>query len=238
MHLDGGSSNYILVDHPRYLVEYEPLPTPFAATLGCSGPTAFSALKKSAPVDAQNRLLVIGAGGLGLAATGLARALYGVSPVVADVDAAKRQTALDAGASGVADPGDPGERERLMKEIGGASSVIDFVGAESSAAIGLSVPRKGGRMFVVGLFGGSIAIPLATLPLRAISIGGVATGTLDESREFMAFAREGKCEARADRDKAAAGGATIARRSPRRTNSRPRGSRSMRHRGRRNCSGG
>jgi D-arabinose 1-dehydrogenase-like Zn-dependent alcohol dehydrogenase len=192
VHLDGGFSNYILVEHPRYLVEFEPVPAPFAATLGCSGLTAFSALKKAAPVDADNPLLVIGAGGLGLAAVGLARTLYGIGPVVADLDAGKRQAALDAGASAVVDPSDPAARDNLMKEIGGVSSAMDFVGAESSAAFGLSMLRKGGRMYVVGLFGGSITIPLATLPLRSISIGGVFTGTLDEFRELMALAREGK----------------------------------------------
>ena len=47
-------------------------------------------------------------------------------------------------------------------------------------------------MFVVGLFGGSMAISLATLPLRALSIAGVFTGTLPEFRELLALAREGK----------------------------------------------
>jgi Alcohol dehydrogenase GroES-like domain len=91
IHADGGFSNYILVDHPRYLVEYEPLSASFAATLGCSGLTAFSALKKAAPVDAQHPLLILGAGGLGLAAVSLCHALYGMGPIVADIDAAKRR---------------------------------------------------------------------------------------------------------------------------------------------------
>jgi alcohol dehydrogenase/propanol-preferring alcohol dehydrogenase len=192
VHLDGGFSNYVLVDHPKYLVEFEPLPAPFAATLGCSGLTAFSALKKAAPIDADNPLLIVGAGGLGLAAIGLARSLFGVAPIAADVDPAKRQGALDAGASTVVDPGDASAVSSLKKETGGVSSAIDFVGAESSASFGLAMLRKGGRMACVGLFGGSIEIPLATLPLRAISIQGVATGTLDEFRELLALAREGK----------------------------------------------
>jgi alcohol dehydrogenase/propanol-preferring alcohol dehydrogenase len=191
VHLDGGFSNHVLIDHPRYLVEYEPLPAPFAATLGCSGLTAFSALKKAAPVDAENPLLIVGAGGLGLAAVSLARTLYGIGPIVADVDASKRQAALDSGASAVVDPADPGTRERL-KEAGGVFSAIDFVGAESSAAFGLSVLRRGGRIFMVGLFGGSIGLPLATLPLRGISLIGVFTGTLPEFRELVALAGEGK----------------------------------------------
>ncbi|HEX9168513.1 MAG TPA: alcohol dehydrogenase [Roseiarcus sp.] len=192
VHRDGGFSNYVLVEHPRYLVEYEPLAAPFAATLGCSGLTAFSALKKATPVDAEHPLLIIGAGGLGLAGVGLARALYGMGPIVADVDAAKRQAALDAGASAVVDPVDPDVRKKILAETGGVVSAIDFVGAESSAAFGLSLLRKGGRLMVVGLFGGSMALSLATLPLRAVSVVGVFTGTLPEFQELMALAREGK----------------------------------------------
>jgi D-arabinose 1-dehydrogenase-like Zn-dependent alcohol dehydrogenase len=192
IHADGGFSNYVLVDHPRYLVEYEPLPAPFAATLGCSGLTAFCALKKAAPVDAEHPLLIIGAGGLGLAAVSLCHALYGMGPIVADIDAAKLQTALEAGASAVIDPADPDARKSVLAATGGIFSAIDFVGSEKSAAFGLSSLRKGGRLFVVGLFGGSLAISLPTLPIRGVSIIGVFTGTLPELRELMALAREGK----------------------------------------------
>ncbi|HEY6521254.1 MAG TPA: zinc-binding dehydrogenase, partial [Roseiarcus sp.] len=192
VHADGGFSNYVVVEHPRYLVEYEPLPAQFAATLGCSGLTAFSALKKAAPVDAEHRLLIIGAGGLGLAAVSLSHALYGIGPIVADLDPAKRQAALEAGASAVIDPADPDARKSLFAETGGIFSAIDFVGSDKSAAFGLSLLRKGGRLFAVGLFGGSLAISLPTLPIRAISITGVFTGTLPEFQELMALAREGK----------------------------------------------
>ncbi|MGB7973584.1 MAG: alcohol dehydrogenase [Roseiarcus sp.] len=192
VHADGGFSNYALVEHPRYLVEYEPLSTPFAATLGCSGLTAFSALKKAAPVNSEHPLLIIGAGGLGLASVSLSHALYGIGPVVADIDAAKRQAALEAGASGVIDPADPESRKSLLADAGGMFSAIDFVGSEKSAAFGLSMLRKGGRLFVVGLFGGSLAISLPTLPIRGVSIIGVYTGTLPEFRELMALAREGE----------------------------------------------
>jgi D-arabinose 1-dehydrogenase-like Zn-dependent alcohol dehydrogenase len=192
IHRDGGFSNYLLVDHPRYLVEYEPLPAPFAAALGCSGLTAFSALKKAAPVDSENPLIIIGAGGLGLAAVSLCHALYRVSPIVADIDPAKRQAALDCGASAVVNPADPDARKKILAETGGVASAIDFVGAETSAAFGLSLLRKGGQLIVVGLFGGSMALSLPTLPLRAVSIVGAFTGTLPEFRELMALAREGK----------------------------------------------
>jgi D-arabinose 1-dehydrogenase-like Zn-dependent alcohol dehydrogenase len=193
IHRDGGFSSYVLVDHPRYLVEFDPLPEAFAATLACSGLTAYSAVKKAGPVDADNPLLTIGAGGVGLAAVNMARTLYDTGPVVADIDAAKRKAALDAGASAAIDPADPDVRKVLLKETGGGFSAgIDFVGAESSAGFGLSVLRKGGRIYVVGLFGGSIEIPLATLPIRVVSVIGAFTGSLPEFRELMALAREGR----------------------------------------------
>jgi D-arabinose 1-dehydrogenase-like Zn-dependent alcohol dehydrogenase len=192
IHADGGFSNYVVVEHPKYLVEYEPLPASFAAILGCSGLTAFSALKKAAPVDSEHPLLIIGAGGLGLAAISLCHALYGMGPIVADVDAAKRQAALEAGASAILDPVDADARKSLLANTGGVFSAIDFVGSDKSAGFGLSALRKRGRLFVVGLFGGSINVPLATLPLRAVSLVGVFVGTLPEFRELMALAREGK----------------------------------------------
>ena len=79
-----------------------------------------------------------------------------------------------------------------LAETGGLSAAIDFVGSEKSVAFGLSLLRKGGKLMVVGLFGGSMPLSLATLPLRAVSLVGVYTGTLPEFRELMALAREGK----------------------------------------------
>ncbi|MFC3226804.1 alcohol dehydrogenase [Marinibaculum pumilum] len=189
--LDGGFSTYLLADHPRYLVAYDPLPDAFAATLACSGLTAFGAIRKAAPVDADHPLLIIGAGGLGLAAVGLARAVYGVGPVVAEIDPAKRQAALDAGASEAVDPNEEGIRKRLLQAKEGFASAIDFVGAQSTAELGMALLRKGGKLIVVGLFGGAIEVPVPTLPLRAIALNGSYVGSLEELRELVDLARAG-----------------------------------------------
>ena len=70
-------------------------------------------------------------------------------------------------------------------------SAIDFVGAETSAAFGLSLLRKGGRSSLLACSAGR-SPSVATLPLRAVRIVGAFTGTLPEFRELMALAREGK----------------------------------------------
>ena len=178
-------------------------------------------LKKAAPVDAEHPLMIIGAGGLGLAAVGLCHALYGAGPIVADVDATKRQAALEAGASAVVDPADPDARKSLLAETGGIFSAIDFVGSEKSAGFGLSVLRKGGRLFVVGLFGGSLAISLPTLPSSSHQhCRRLHRHAARVSRTHGAGAR-GQGQAGADRDAAARDCAGIAGRSSRRSRARP-----------------
>ena len=192
--LDGGYSTFVLVDHPRYLAAYEPLPAPFAATLACSGLTAYSALRK-ASVDAERPLLIIGAGGLGLAAVSLAKTLHGIAPIVADIDPAKRTAALEAGAAEAIDPSDPDARKALLKATDGVGAAIDFVGAQSTAEFGLAVLRKGGQLISVGLFGGAINLSIPSLPLRGISLIGSYVGSLEEFHELVALAREGKVKA-------------------------------------------
>lgn len=191
--IDGGFSNYVSVPQARYLLDFGSLPVTYAATLACSGLTAFSALRKAGPVADDSPLLIIGAGGVGLAAVSIARALHGVGPIVADIDPVKRQGALDAGASEAVDPQDPESRRRLSKQTsGGFAAAIDFVGAPASTEFGLSLLRKGGKLVAVGLFGGAIELALPMLPLKSISLVGSYVGSLDEMAELVTLARGGK----------------------------------------------
>src|SRR5262249_17414626 len=110
INVDGGYASHVLVPHARYLIDYAPLPDSFAATLMCSGLTAYAALKRLAPQAALGPLLLVGMGGVGMMGLALARAMFAQAPLVADVDAAKRQAALAAGAAAAFDPGDPTAR--------------------------------------------------------------------------------------------------------------------------------
>ena len=46
--VDGGFATYVLVPHPRYLIDYAPLSPSYAGALMCSGLTAYAALKRLA----------------------------------------------------------------------------------------------------------------------------------------------------------------------------------------------
>lgn len=191
---DGGFGDHVVVPHPRYLLAYDPLPAPFAATLACSGLTAYSALRKAGDLKAEPAL-IIGTGGVGLAALKTLLAMGGRAPIVADIDPAKRRAALDAGAAEALDPADGGSRKRIVAlSEGGVGAAVDFVGAKASVEFGLSVLRKGGRLVVVGLFGGSLEVPIPTIPIRAVALEGSFVGSLPEMEALLDLARAGKLD--------------------------------------------
>jgi D-arabinose 1-dehydrogenase-like Zn-dependent alcohol dehydrogenase len=190
---DGGFATHVVVPHPRYLVDYAPLAEEQACTYACSGLTAYSALKKLAPLHAGDPLLVIGAGGVGLSGVRLARHLFETAPiVVAEVDRGKWDLARAAGANDVIDPAADGALKALLKATGGGvAAAVDFVGAGASFAFGLGALRKEGRLVAVGLLGGSTTVVPALLSFKAASIVGSYVGSLQELQELMTIARRG-----------------------------------------------
>ncbi len=138
-------------------------------------------------------MLIIGAGGVGLAAVSLAQPVLGTAPIVADLNEAKRAAAGAAGAKEGIDPADPQARKTLIKSTeGGVATAIDFVGNSASIEFGMAVLRKGGRLIVVGLFGGAITLATPLLPLRSISLIGSYVGSLEELKALVALAQAGK----------------------------------------------
>jgi alcohol dehydrogenase/propanol-preferring alcohol dehydrogenase len=189
---DGGFSDHILVPHQRYLVDFGAVAAEQACTWACSGLTAFSALKKAGAASAARPLLVIGAGGVGQAVLHLCRTIHDFAAVVADIDPAKRSAALLSGAASVLDPGHPDTVRSLLKAGQGFATVIDCVGSQQSLEFGMTLLRKGGKLIVVGLYGGACEIPVPSLPLRSISLIGSYVGSLAELQELAALGRAGR----------------------------------------------
>ena len=191
IHRDGGFADHVVVPHPKYLLEFDPLPEDQACTYACSGLTAYSALKKVAPLSGADPLLIIGAGGVGLSGIRLARKMYDVPLIVAEVDQNKWDIARDAGATEVIDPNAEGALKAFLKSTGGAAAAIDFVGAAATFNFGFGALRKAGKLVCVGLFGGSTPIVPAMVSMKAASITGSYVGSLSEMQELMAIARTG-----------------------------------------------
>jgi alcohol dehydrogenase/propanol-preferring alcohol dehydrogenase len=192
VHRDGGFADHVVVPHPRYLLDFGSLEEEQACTYACSGLTAYSALKKVAPLGPRDPLLIIGAGGVGLSGIRLARQMFDTPPIVVELDPSKWGLAREAGAGQVIDPRADGALKALVKATGGGvAAAIDFVGAAATFNFGFGALRKAGKLVCVGLFGGSTPIVPAMVSMKAVSVLGSYVGSLQEMQELMALARSG-----------------------------------------------
>ncbi len=188
----GGFASHVLVPHARYLVDPGLVDVAVAATYACSGITAYSAIRKAGPFIADQAIAVIGAGGVGLTTIAMLRALGQNSIIAIDVSAASRAAALEAGATAAFDSGATDVVAEVLASCGPAQAVFDHVGISPTATLGMNLLAKGGRLVVVGVSGGDLALSLATMVFRAYSVIGTNTGTPQDLRDVMAMANDGK----------------------------------------------
>ena len=94
---DGGYSEHVLVPNSKYLAKVSGIDLESAASLACSGLTAYTAIKK-ANANSPNFLVIIGAGGLGLMGVQIAKAITKAKIIVADLDDKKLDKAKELGA--------------------------------------------------------------------------------------------------------------------------------------------
>lgn len=191
---NGGYATHVIVPHPRYLLDFGAADPALAAAYMCSGLTAFSAIKKLGAVTRNDPVVIVGLGGVGMMGLQFARALIDAPIIGVDVDQSKLDAALKAGATKVINSRDDGALKKLLVETGGAYAAIDFVGSEPSFGFAQGCVRKGGKVIVVGLFGGAFSMPIPLLPMRAISITGSYVGSLAETEAMMELVRAGKID--------------------------------------------
>ncbi|HEY9388059.1 MAG TPA: alcohol dehydrogenase [Nitrososphaeraceae archaeon] len=192
---DGGYSESILVPSYKYLIRTDGLDINSIASLACSGLTAYTAVKK-ANVQAGDTLVIVGAGGLGLMAVQLAKAITNARIIIADINDSKLQEAKRLGAhetinSIMVDP------VKTIKDITGglgSEAVLDFVNNTKTAPNSINMLRKRGKLVMVGLFGGSLDMNLALIPLRAYTLTGAYTGKFADLVELIVLAKMGKIQ--------------------------------------------
>ena len=188
----GGFADHVLIPHSRYLFDKGLVADSLAATYACSGLTAYGALNKVGDLGSLDRVVIIGAGGVGMMAIQIALSVFGVNPIVVDIDEGKLESARQLGVEDTFNSSDPQTVKEIRKSTGGAYAAIDFVGAEASVNFGLGCLRKGGKLIIVGLYGGSLTTPIPFIPMNARIIHGSYVGTLQEMGELMTLVREGK----------------------------------------------
>jgi len=191
--LAGGYADHLLVPHPKYLVDCTGVDPAWAATLSCSGLTTYSAVSQLKPIPKEEWVAVIGAGGLGLMAIEMLKASGHERIVAVDIDDTKLAAAKKEGAAAAVNGRDPEVVKKLQEIAGGPLyGAVDLVGAADTSGPALSALRKGGKLIVVGLYGGEIPVSLVLVVQRAWRIQGSSVGNVAELKEVVALARAGK----------------------------------------------
>jgi alcohol dehydrogenase, propanol-preferring len=192
---DGGYSEMVLVPNHKYLVKLEGLDLNAAASLACSGLTAFTSVKRAQSQPGET-VVIVGAGGLGLMAVQLAKAITNAQVAIVDIDDKKLMEAKRLGADEIINSG-AGDPVKGVKDITngfGAEAVIDFVNNGKTAPNSINMLRKRGRLVMVGLFGGSLELNLPLVPLRAFTLTGAYTGKFADLVELVALAKMNKVQ--------------------------------------------
>ena len=142
------------------------VPLEEAALLGCAVLTGVGAVTNSARVRPGQSVVVIGLGGVGLAALQGARIAGAAVIVAVDPALSKHELALRLGATHALAPSDTLSKEiRGLTGGRGADHAIECVGRSATIRTAWSVVRRGGRATVLGL-----GAPTDTLTFNALEV--------------------------------------------------------------------
>lgn len=187
---NGGYAEKVLVPDEKYLVTVGNLDPNAVSSLACSGLTAYTAVK-NANISPKQTMVIIGAGGLGLMAVQIARALLNPTIIVVDIDDERLDKAkilgADYGFNSKSD--DPVHHVKDLTGGLGADSVVDFVNGPMTVKPALEMLKKRGKLVLVGLFGGSIDLNLPLLVLKSQTIIGSYTGRLTDLVDLVSLVK-------------------------------------------------
>jgi 2-desacetyl-2-hydroxyethyl bacteriochlorophyllide A dehydrogenase len=195
--IDGGFAEYVRIPATNIVKLSESIPFEHAAIMGCAVPTAYHALKR-ARVQANDTVLVLGVGGLGMHAVQLAKRIFKAGKIIAvdrfawKLDKAKRFGASDAVNATTHDVLSAVEKI-TDKEF--ADVVLDFVGSQGTIELGVACVGKGGRLVLVGIGNGLLQLsPYKTIIGKEMEIIGVNDHLKTELIELANIVRSGQLD--------------------------------------------
>jgi alcohol dehydrogenase, propanol-preferring len=193
VYMEGGYAEYVLVPSYKYLLKMDDeMDTDASATLSCSALTAYGAVKNTT-LKPNDNVVIVGAGGLGLMAIQLAKAVTGSKIIAMDLDDEKLRAAKRNGADNTINSKKEDPVKAVMEWTSkmGADAVIDFVNASKTVETDMQFLRRRAKLVLVGLFGGELKLSLVSMPTRAYRLIGSYTGTLSDMTELVSLARRG-----------------------------------------------
>ena len=199
---DGGLAEYLLVRNTRELITLRSLDPVIAGVLTDAGATSYHAVKRVvAKLIPGSTAVVIGAGGLGSFAVQFLRVLSPARVIVVDNNAARRDYALELGCHDAIDGVDDNTARALRRAIGGrgAHAVLDFVGIDSTIAVGLGATRPTGAFGLIGAGGGTLTSDWTNHLPKGGEVFTFQGPTIADTREVIALAEAGLIRVDVDR---------------------------------------
>jgi propanol-preferring alcohol dehydrogenase len=190
---EGGYADYLLVPSIRHLLPAAGLDPVLAAPLTDAALTPYAAVKKALPyVTPGTSAVLIGAGGLGQYGVQFLKLLSEAEIIVVETNPAKRELAQTLGADVVIDPlhDDPASAIKAATGEDGAAAVLDFVGVDSTMALGAAALGRRSLFVLVGLAGGSVPFSFFA-PAQGATLTTSNWGSRNELEEVLALARHG-----------------------------------------------
>jgi len=190
---DGGYAQLVRTN-ARAVVKLDPSLRPAdVAALADAGLTAYHAARKAARVlRPGDKVVLIGAGGLGHIGVQALKALSPARLIVVDRSSAALALAKELGAEYTVQA-DGTQVDDVLDLTGGegAEAVIDFVGEGGAVEDGVSMLRRAGNYYVVG-YGGNLVVPTIDIISTEINFIGNLVGSYNDLAELMVLAAQGK----------------------------------------------
>jgi len=169
-----------------------------AALIGCGVTTGIGSAIYAAKVSEGSTAVVIGCGGVGLAAIQGCKISKAQTIVAVDPNPQRRKDAEELGATHSVDPSevDAGEFVRGLTEGRGADYAFEVVGNTTLQRQAYDITRPGGTVCWVGIpnMAAEVSVPAAMIALEAKTVVGTIYGNANVKEDFVKlvkFAKKG-----------------------------------------------
>jgi S-(hydroxymethyl)glutathione dehydrogenase / alcohol dehydrogenase len=164
------------------------VPLEIVTVIGCAVQTGVGAVLNTAKVEPGSSVLVLGAGGIGIAIVQGARLAGASRIVVSDPNPDRREAARRFGATDVVDPGaaDVAEACRGLTGGIGVDYAFEAVGSSALARAGVDASRNGGTTVLVGAgpIDETLDISRILMMVTEKKITGCLLGSVNPHREI------------------------------------------------------